>query len=183
MSTITIAQKIKFYRKRMGYTQTELGEKLGVMKNAVSKWETERVTAIPTQKLFDMAKIFHISLSELIDDDSVICRQDPFAERTALLEFLKDINMYISPAYDEAEACLSDSIINKVWSGYNPVLAEEYSLSEDRVNESTELIIRFCRVLFGPEDYADTRVILSGLLDLPPDAVRMLAAQMRIMTK
>ena len=36
---MAIGDKIKRLRKALGLTQTELGEKLGVKTNAVSKWE------------------------------------------------------------------------------------------------------------------------------------------------
>ena len=43
---MTIGEKIKMQRKSLGLTQTELGAKLGVQKNAVSKWECGRVDDI-----------------------------------------------------------------------------------------------------------------------------------------
>ena len=36
---MTLGEKIKMHRKALGLTQTELGRKLGVQVNAVSKWE------------------------------------------------------------------------------------------------------------------------------------------------
>ena len=63
-----IGQKIKECRKTMGLTQTELGEMLGVQKNAVSKWECGRVEDIPRAKIKAMANIFGVPTSYLIDD-------------------------------------------------------------------------------------------------------------------
>lgn len=65
---MTVGEKIKECRKMMGLTQTELGEKLGVQKNAVSKWECGRVEDIPSAKIKAMATIFGVSTSYLIDD-------------------------------------------------------------------------------------------------------------------
>ena len=48
---MTIGDKIRLHRKALGLTQTELGEKLGVKTNAVSKWECGRVDDIPTSKI------------------------------------------------------------------------------------------------------------------------------------
>ena len=67
---MTIAQKIKALRKQAKLTQTELGEMLGVQKNAVSKWECGRVTDIPAGKIKAMAKIFDVPPSYLIDNES-----------------------------------------------------------------------------------------------------------------
>lgn len=60
--------KIKFLRKSMGLTQTELGEKVGVKKNAVSKWECGRVEDIPTSTIKALASLFNVPPSYLIDD-------------------------------------------------------------------------------------------------------------------
>lgn len=66
---MTTGEKIRQRRKALGLTQTELGEKLGVQKNAVSKWETGRVDDIPGSKIRAMAELFGVSPSYLIDED------------------------------------------------------------------------------------------------------------------
>ena len=65
---MSIGDKIKYNRIRLGLTQTQLGERLGVKKNAVSKWECGRVDDIPTSKLKTMASLFGVPVSYLIDD-------------------------------------------------------------------------------------------------------------------
>lgn len=65
---MTVGEKIKAQRKALGLTQTELGERLGVRKNAVSKWECGRVDDIPGSKIKAMAALFGVSPSYLIDD-------------------------------------------------------------------------------------------------------------------
>lgn len=67
---MTVGEKIKAERKALGLTQTELGEKLGVRKNAVSKWECGRVDDIPGSKIKAMAALFGVSPSYLIDDEA-----------------------------------------------------------------------------------------------------------------
>ena len=67
---MSVGEKIKFLRESMNLTQTELGERLGVKKNAVSKWECGRVEDIPTSKIKAMAALFGVKASYLIEDDS-----------------------------------------------------------------------------------------------------------------
>lgn len=67
---MTVGEKIRAERKALGLTQTELGERLGVRKNAVSKWECGRVDDIPGSKIKAMAALFGVSPSYLIDDEA-----------------------------------------------------------------------------------------------------------------
>jgi transcriptional regulator with XRE-family HTH domain len=67
---MTVGEKIKYLRESMNLTQTELGDKLGVKKNAVSKWECGRVEDIPTSKIKAMAALFGVQASYLIEDDA-----------------------------------------------------------------------------------------------------------------
>lgn len=73
---MTIAEKIKQLRKQAGLTQTELGDMLGVKKNAVSKWECGRVEDIPAGKIKAMAKIFDVRPSYLIDETAELPVRD-----------------------------------------------------------------------------------------------------------
>lgn len=67
---MTVGEKIKSLRKQIGLTQTELGQKVGVQKNAVSKWECGRVEDIPTSTIKQLASLFNVPASYLIDDDT-----------------------------------------------------------------------------------------------------------------
>ena len=59
--------KLQKIRKENNITQEGLADKLGVSRQAVSKWESG--TAYPdTEKLIQMSKIFNISLDELVND-------------------------------------------------------------------------------------------------------------------
>ena len=66
---MTIPEKIRYQRIRAGLNQTELGERLGVKTNAVSKWETGKVSDIPASKIKKMADLFGVRPSYFIDED------------------------------------------------------------------------------------------------------------------
>ena len=72
-----IGDKIRMLRKRKGLTQTELGEKLGVKTNAVSKWECGRVEDIPMSKVKAMSVLFDVPPSFLIDDEQLPSNATP----------------------------------------------------------------------------------------------------------
>lgn len=82
---MTLGSKIRMHRKALGLTQTELGEKLGVKVNDVSKWECGRVEGIPISKIKALANLFDVPPSYLIDDEVV--QKDLTAEKQALYDF------------------------------------------------------------------------------------------------
>ena len=68
--TIEIADRLVKLRKKYGYSQEELADKLGLSRQAVSKWE--RAEASPdTDNLICLAKLYGVSLDQLLatDDD------------------------------------------------------------------------------------------------------------------
>lgn len=63
---IKTAERLIQLRKEHGFSQEELAAKLGVSRQAVSKWE--RGEASPdTDNLIALAKLYQISLDELLD--------------------------------------------------------------------------------------------------------------------
>ncbi|WP_298022788.1 helix-turn-helix domain-containing protein [uncultured Dysosmobacter sp.] len=63
---MTLGQRISQYRKGLGISQEELGARLGVSRQAVSKWETG-AAAPDMNNLMALAREFNISLAELTE--------------------------------------------------------------------------------------------------------------------
>lgn len=62
-----LGEKIKEIRKKFGFTQEELAEKLNVSRQAVAKWETEN--GVPdTENLKALSKLFGTSIDTLLDN-------------------------------------------------------------------------------------------------------------------
>ena len=67
---MTIGETIKSYRKKLGFTQEELADRLGVTAPAVNKWE--RGHTLPDIKLLaPLARLLHIS-TDTLDRKSVV---------------------------------------------------------------------------------------------------------------
>lgn len=67
---MTLGEIIKHYRSRLNMSQTELGDKIGVSRQAVTKWETD--TGIPDiNNIQTIAKVFHISIDTLLSHEHV----------------------------------------------------------------------------------------------------------------
>lgn len=65
---VTIANKLVSLRKQYRFSQEELAEKIGVSRQAVSKWE--RAESSPdTDNLIALAKIYNLSIDEMLNYD------------------------------------------------------------------------------------------------------------------
>ena len=74
--TIEIADRLIKLRKNHGYSQEELADKLGLSRQAVSKWE--RAEASPdTDNLICLAKLYDVSLDELLSTDEESFEMEP----------------------------------------------------------------------------------------------------------
>lgn len=73
---IEIANRLVQLRKQHGYSQEELAAKLGLSRQAVSKWE--RAEASPdTDNLIMLSRVYGVSLDELLKTDEPIPEPEP----------------------------------------------------------------------------------------------------------
>lgn len=62
---MTLGQRIQELRKKQGLSQEALGEKLGVSRQSISRWEMDG--AVPeVDKLIALSKLFGVSLNDLL---------------------------------------------------------------------------------------------------------------------
>ena len=65
---MTLGQRIQELRKQSNLSQEALGEKLGVSRQAVSRWEMDG--AVPeVDKLIAMGRLFGVDLNDLLQVD------------------------------------------------------------------------------------------------------------------
>ena len=64
--TIELANRLTKLRKDHGYSQEELAEKLGVSRQAISKWECAEASP-DTDNLIALSKLYGISLDEIVN--------------------------------------------------------------------------------------------------------------------
>ncbi len=62
---MTFAQKLKEMRTRAGMSQEKLAEKVGVSRQAITKWETDK-GAPDMDNLMALSDLFGVSLDELL---------------------------------------------------------------------------------------------------------------------
>ena len=66
---MTLGQRISLYRKKLNISQEELGARLGVSRQAVSKWETD-LSAPDLNNLIGLARELGVSVAELTETPS-----------------------------------------------------------------------------------------------------------------
>lgn len=72
----TLGRRIQMYRTAQGLSQEALGARLGVSRQAVSKWEADG--AVPdTDKLIALSKLFGISLNDLLQVEEPTQDREP----------------------------------------------------------------------------------------------------------
>ena len=62
---MNIADRIQYLRKQKGYSQEELADKVGVSRQAVSKWESEQSTP-DLEKVIVMSELFEVTTDYLL---------------------------------------------------------------------------------------------------------------------
>ena len=120
---MSMAERIKELRIAAGLTQDELGEKLGVQKSAIAKYENGRVENIKRSTIAKMACLFGVKPSYLLAFDEDECfSEDPdsvFIERygqaafDVAMEFLKLDSLDQGRIIERMEFLLSDSKYKK----------------------------------------------------------------------
>lgn len=90
--------KLQKIRKENNITQEQLADKLGVSRQAVSKWESG--TAYPdTEKLIQISKIFNTSLDELINDNKDM-NKTSMNKKMSFMEIFNLVFNFISKTFN-----------------------------------------------------------------------------------
>ena len=62
---MNLADRIQYLRKQKGYSQEELADKVGVSRQAVSKWESEQSTP-DLEKVITMSELFEVTTDYIL---------------------------------------------------------------------------------------------------------------------
>lgn len=93
-----IGEEITRLRKKTGLSQEELGEKIGVARQTISKWELNE-TSPDLKQACELSKIFKVSLDELVGNDvkDILVNKISNTERLAglVLKILKWFGIFL----------------------------------------------------------------------------------------
>lgn len=88
----TYGQLLSKFRKRLGFTQEEVAEKVGVTPQAVSKWEND-ISALPI-----LADIFNVTTDELLGREVIQTAIVPESQRKDIDKLL--LKIFVSSSED-----------------------------------------------------------------------------------
>ncbi|MDT2767707.1 helix-turn-helix domain-containing protein [Globicatella sulfidifaciens] len=97
---IKLPEQISFYRNKMGWTQEQLAEKIGVSKQSVSNWETGLKS--PRMKIISkLASLFNVNISDLVTSDT----EEPYYKinEREKIDIGKEVDKLIEGLYTNAE--------------------------------------------------------------------------------
>lgn len=115
---IEIANRLVTLRKEKGFSQEQLAEKIGVSRQAVSKWE--RSEASPdTDNLIMLARLYEVSLDELLRTEDEIPQPEieaevPADEPTQEVEIIEETVEQVPPEQPTEQAPSYDKISKKL---------------------------------------------------------------------
>lgn len=129
-----MAERIKERRKAMGYTQTELGEKLGLQASAIAKYENGRVENIKRSIIADMARVLECSPCYLLDWEKEQTDPKTYPKIIQYYDRLNDIGKY------EATKRVEElTLVPKYMKGKTPDYLKPVAAHNDYANEPGEL--------------------------------------------
>lgn len=85
--TMNIADRIQYLRKQKGYSQEELADKVGVSRQAVSKWESEQTTP-DLEKVIAMSELFEVTTDYILKGIEPVSTTNRKTVKTLYLGFV-----------------------------------------------------------------------------------------------
>ena len=66
-----VAEKIKYFRDKLGFTQTDLAKRLGISRSAVNAWEM--ALSVPSlANMLELSEIFHVPVDTLLSEKNCV---------------------------------------------------------------------------------------------------------------
>lgn len=83
-----LGEKLVILRKKYGYSQQELADKLSVTRQTISNWECGQ-GAPALDKAVELTKIYHISLNDLVGEQVELVVKEKKELEKRLLKYLE----------------------------------------------------------------------------------------------
>lgn len=133
---MNLSEKIKELRKQYKLSQEQLADKIGVSRQAITKWETGG--GLPdVENILSIAALFNISVDELLSAEKSECHPDFFINESVTeydIDFAKHYDFNIGDAYEiviqgsdseKLKVRLASKLIDKLESKYKVKLDDD----------------------------------------------------------
>lgn len=160
---MTFAERLKMLRRQAGMSQEKLAEKLGVSRQAVTKWETD--TGIPDiDNIMAVSKLFDISIDELLGNEKVEKKQQDYLYESVTEYDIDEPKRYDMKLGGARQVVLSgydgEKIRVRLASNTLPTVQNDFKVKIDdirkridvdvnRRNETTEAIAKEQIIIFA----------------------------------
>lgn len=141
---MTFGEKLKSIRKQAGMSQEMLAEKLGVSRQAVTKWETN--SGIPDiENIMAISALFHISIDELLSNTVTNSSQPDYLYESVTeydVDRPKDYDINLGGAHEVfLSGCEGEKIRIRLASNILPSLEQDFKVKIDDNRNSMDVDI------------------------------------------
>ena len=95
-----LSERIYQFRRNSGLSQEQLAEKIGVSRQAISKWESG-ISTPELEKLLALSECFDITIDELVKDEAFTQGTNEVPQELEKTKDPKAIEMVLSPSAAE----------------------------------------------------------------------------------
>lgn len=141
---MTLEEQIKYYRKQAGLSQEKMAEKIGVSRQAITKWENGTGTP-DIANLMAIANLFQISVDELLSNEKSEKKQSNYIyeSRTEYdIDGKKNFDIKLGGAYAvDLKAYHGEKIEVAMFSNVYKNLLADYKVKIDDIKTESILIL------------------------------------------
>ena len=137
---MTLGEKIKEQRKKLGYTQEALAERMDVSRQAVAKWE-KNLSAPTAEKLIALSNLFGTSLDDMTSLKAKTARRNNNYRLAAIILQLGALASCGNIAYSEINGVVIEDktvllvkvlalLVTSAWMAFTVFLEEDIQLRQ-----------------------------------------------------
>ena len=134
--------QIKHYRKQAGLSQEKMAEKIGVSRQAITKWENGTGTP-EISNLMAIANLFQISIDELLSNEKTESKKSEYIyeSRTEYdIDGKKDFDIKLGGAYKvDLNAYNGEKIVVELFSNVYKNIQSDYKVKIDDIRHNIDI--------------------------------------------
>lgn len=134
--------QIKHYRKQAGLSQEKMAEKIGVSRQAITKWENGTGTP-DISNLMAIANLFQISIDELLSNEKAESKKSEYIyeSRTEYdIDGKKDFDIKLGGAYKvDLNAYNGEKIVVELFSNVYKNIQSDYKVKIDDIRHNIDI--------------------------------------------